>query len=157
MGVKRKRTRPQQSASHSNEPESSSDDASDYEIVAGNDDDEPDIASALTGFAPDDDEDDDIEGLIRSHQAKQNVKAGAEAVKRSAKAQSKPGGSSAVGGGSFQSMGECSVYLLWLSRNSNISKRPSSFAPSIPRHARIQNTHSHPASLHPFPSCLSPS
>ncbi|KAF8313459.1 DEAD-domain-containing protein [Clavulina sp. PMI_390] len=54
--------------------------------------------------ADQDEDDDDIEGLIRSQQEKQNVKSGAQTVKRAVKGQAKQG-ASAVGGGSFQSMG----------------------------------------------------
>lgn len=104
MGTKRKREalRPTGDV----ESVSSSQNESDYEIVPETD--YVDIASALTAF-PVEDSDDDLEDLIRSHQEKQNVKAGTQTVKRAIKGQSKLG-TSAVGGGSFQNMGE--YYML---------------------------------------------
>lgn len=101
-GLKRKRPGPAARAKPESDSDSSSDAGSDYEVVPGGD--SVDISSALTRMAVDD-EDDDIEGLIRSQQEKQNVKKGSQAVKQAAKGQGKQS-TSAVGGGSFQSMGE---------------------------------------------------
>src|SRR6266849_6290395 len=78
---------------------------SEYEVVA---DDYPIDISSILAAVDHGDADDDIEGLIRSQQEKQNVRAGAKAVKNVVKGQSKQG-TSAMGGGSFQSMGACIV------------------------------------------------
>jgi len=100
-GLKRKRstTRP----ALRSDAESSQGSASDYEIVA--DRHSVDISSNLATVDRAE-SDDDVEDLIRSQREKHNVRAGAKAVKRAVKGQSRQG-TSAVGGGSFQSMGEC--------------------------------------------------
>lgn len=102
-GVKRKRwaTRPASQSS----VESSEGSASDYEVVAG---DHPVGISSTLSAVDEPGGDDDIENLIRSQQEKKNVRAGAKAVKYAVKGQSKHG-TSAVGGGSFQTMGVCIV------------------------------------------------
>jgi hypothetical protein len=99
-GIKRKRqaTHP---ASQSG-AESSEGSRSDYEVVAY--DHSIGISPALAAVG-DAGSDEDIESLIRSQQEKQNVRAGAKAVKHAVKGQSKQG-TSVVGGGSFQTMGE---------------------------------------------------
>jgi ATP-dependent RNA helicase DDX54/DBP10 len=100
-----KRRRPIQSGSES--------DSSSYSLVQAVSDDEIDISSALTGKTPRntgkqreidaDDNDDDLQEMIRASIAKRNVKGGTEVLKKTkGKAKVAKG---EVGGGSFQSMG----------------------------------------------------
>lgn len=150
MGFKRKREA-RRPVEKDRESESASENGSDYEIVPGTD--SVDISSALTGLAVDD-SDDDIEGLIRSQQDKQNLKAGAQAVKRAVKGQSKQG-ASAVGGGSFQSMGEHKVSdLKWQIPYLFFSTQVSTLHSCV--HWLYADTRlQHRSNAHPFPR-LSP-
>lgn len=144
LAHKRKRT--QQSDDESDSGASSS-----HEVPLS--DDEIDISSALTGkkarTEPHDEEnDDELTEFIQNSIAKRNVKGGTEVLKKTKGKGKTKMSKGEVGGGSFQSMGECLPIPRSSSRIISVFCRPEPIAATIIDAPGLPDTHSHSTALY---------